>query len=252
MVGIAMRRVGLDKYMAEALLRIVGGSGPTILLLTIMTFTMMLSVVMSAVACSVVMCGVGEQMINAMKEEISNTDDAKNKPYDKLLDGQGDDDAEDDDMDVRPLLERIGEGMFFRKEGKDLHAKLAVFAKGLLIAIPYSSTLGGLMSKNGTGQNLVFQRIYAAETGGLEVDWGRWFLYALPTSLIMLIVLWRMFTYLFLAPELKALTTSRDPDLALFKPLSRSQACTPLYPPPPPKKKGWGGSPLSSIPLLNI
>ena len=87
MVGIAMRRVGLDKYMAEALLRIVGGSGPTILLLTIMTFTMMLSVVMSAVACSVVMCGVGEQMINAMKEEISNTDDAKNKPYDKLLDG---------------------------------------------------------------------------------------------------------------------------------------------------------------------
>jgi sodium-dependent dicarboxylate transporter 2/3/5 len=215
MVGIAMKRVGLDRLIADAFLENVGGQGPPLLLLAIMTFTMALSVVMSAVACSVVMCEVGVKLLERLDEQIliddSDYPEAKTgERKSSLLPSYNSSQRQHSTITSEhstTMSEEIGrrrptsffEGFLWpEREGNPIR----VFGKGLLIAIPYATTLGGLMSKNGTGQNLVFQVIYAELTGGLEVDWGRWFLYCFPTSVILLLLLWKLFCYLFVLPGL--------------------------------------------------
>ena len=66
---------------------------------------------------------------------------------------------------------------------------------GLLIAIAYGATLGGITTLVGTPPNLSLQRIYAISFPQADaISFGQWFLFALPLGCALLSVAWWMLT----------------------------------------------------------
>ena len=67
------------------------------------------------------------------------------------------------------------------------------FRKALLLGVAYSCSLGGMASLTGTGTNIAFAGFWSATygTAAREVmTFGRWILFALPLSAILLLVVW--------------------------------------------------------------
>lgn len=86
------------------------------------------------------------------------------------------------------LIEEVKEKRFFADE-KDLHR----FAKGLLLAIAYAASIGGLATLIGSVPNAVF----AAQAEihlDIRVSFAEWFVFAFPLTLLML-----LFLYLYLS-----------------------------------------------------
>ena len=98
------------------------------------------------------------------------------------------------------------------KESLD-EAIVAKFAVGLLIAIAYSASLGGMATLIGTPPNLAFSRIFAITfPGAPEISFARWMLFALPVSVIFFFVAWLVIVRMY-APRHQKLSA----DLSLFE-----------------------------------
>lgn len=67
------------------------------------------------------------------------------------------------------------------------------FARGLLIAIAYSASIGGLATLIGTPPN-AFLAAYMSEAHGVEIGFGRWMALGLPISLLLLGITWALLT----------------------------------------------------------
>lgn len=63
------------------------------------------------------------------------------------------------------------------------------FAKGLMLAIAYSASIGGMASLIGTPPNLVFAGIIN-ELYGVEISFAQWFMFGFPISCLLLTVAW--------------------------------------------------------------
>lgn len=82
------------------------------------------------------------------------------------------------------LIEEVKEKRFFTQE-EDLRR----FAKGLLLAIAYAASIGGLATLIGSVPNAVF----AAQAEihlGIRVSFAQWFVFAFPLTLLMLLFLY--------------------------------------------------------------
>lgn len=71
------------------------------------------------------------------------------------------------------------------------------FALGLLLAIAYSASIGGMMTLVGTAPNLVFSQFYQMQSG-VSVGFLQWMLIAVPVGIIMLMLLYAIIVALFL------------------------------------------------------
>jgi len=67
------------------------------------------------------------------------------------------------------------------------------FARGLLIAIAYAASIGGLATLIGTPPN-AFLAAYMSEVYGVEIGFGRWMLLGLPISIALLGIAWGLLT----------------------------------------------------------
>jgi sodium-dependent dicarboxylate transporter 2/3/5 len=77
---------------------------------------------------------------------------------------------------------------------KDTHA----FAVGVMLAIGYSCSLGGLITLVGTPPNLSFVRIYAITfPDAPAITFGQWMLLGIPIAAVMLTVTWLLITKVF-------------------------------------------------------
>lgn len=77
---------------------------------------------------------------------------------------------------------------------KDTHS----FAVGVMLAIGYACSLGGLVTLVGTPPNLSFVRIYAITfPDAPAITFGQWMLLGLPIALVMLSVTWFLITKVF-------------------------------------------------------
>ena len=88
------------------------------------------------------------------------------------------------------------------KLGDFLNEKeLSRFRVGLLLAVAYSASIGGIATLVGTPPNLSFARILQIMfPTAPDISFSNWFLFALPISLVMLAVSW-MLLYLFFKPK---------------------------------------------------
>jgi solute carrier family 13 (sodium-dependent dicarboxylate transporter), member 2/3/5 len=67
-------------------------------------------------------------------------------------------------------------------------ALVAPFATGLLLAVAYSASIGGITTLIGTPPNIVFAGV--AQTLDRQVDFARWMLFAVPPAVLALGLVW--------------------------------------------------------------
>jgi len=73
---------------------------------------------------------------------------------------------------------------------------IAHYAIGLLLGVAYSSSIGGIATIIGTPPNLAFRRIFALTfPAAPEVTFVGWFVFALPLSVVFLLICWRILGY---------------------------------------------------------
>ncbi len=84
---------------------------------------------------------------------------------------------------VISLLDKLDEN--FEKE------KSRKYAVGLLLAIAYSASIGGVATLVGTPPNLAFAKIYTITfPDAPEISFGQWMIFAFPVSLIFLVIIY--------------------------------------------------------------
>ncbi len=72
------------------------------------------------------------------------------------------------------------------------------FAGGLMLAIAYSCSMGGIATLVGTPPNLSFARIFEITFPGAKtISFGQWIIMAFPVTVSMLIIIWLLITKAF-------------------------------------------------------
>ncbi|MCB2199105.1 SLC13 family permease [bacterium] len=73
------------------------------------------------------------------------------------------------------------------------------FAIALLLGIAYSASVGGMGTLVGTPPNLVFAQLFHQQFEGVApVSFAEWFIFALPLSLIFLVIVWGVLTLMYM------------------------------------------------------
>ncbi len=78
----------------------------------------------------------------------------------------------------------------------------ATFSIGMLLAVAYSASIGGIATLVGTPPNLSFSRIlYIYFPQAPEITFANWFLYAFPITLLLFVFLWIYLYFLYIRPK---------------------------------------------------
>jgi len=76
------------------------------------------------------------------------------------------------------------------------------YATGLLLAVAYSASVGGMATLVGTPTNLVCPRVLTMlYPGAPDISFSEWMMFALPISLIMLVAIWLTITLMYRPKE---------------------------------------------------
>jgi sodium-dependent dicarboxylate transporter 2/3/5 len=82
-------------------------------------------------------------------------------------------------------------------------AETGKYATGLLLGIAYSASIGGIATLVGTPPNLSFARIFQIYfPGAPEISFTQWFLFALPVSVFVFVLVWG-YLYMIFGPRRK-------------------------------------------------
>ncbi len=72
------------------------------------------------------------------------------------------------------------------------------FGIGLLLAIAYAASIGGVATLIGTPPNMIFKQIYAMQfETAPEISFSQWMLFALPLTLLLLLITWGFLVWKF-------------------------------------------------------
>jgi sodium-dependent dicarboxylate transporter 2/3/5 len=75
---------------------------------------------------------------------------------------------------------------------------MSKFAKGSLLGVAYSASIGGIATLVGTPPNLSFIRIFQIFfPNGPEINFSKWLFFALPVTISLFIFVWLLLFYLF-------------------------------------------------------
>ena len=92
---------------------------------------------------------------------------------------------------------------------QDTASRRSPFAIGLLLAVAYSASIGGVATLVGTPTNLSFVRIYQIHFPDLnQISFVNWMFFALPVAAILLIVAWLTIVWFWCPRDAKALAES--------------------------------------------
>ena len=88
------------------------------------------------------------------------------------------------------------------------HSRLNNFSACLLLCIAYSASVGGLGTFLGTPTNLLLRDIL--EQNGIEISFGQWMAFGLPSALIFLVIIWLLMTKMIFKINLPKLEGGRQ------------------------------------------
>lgn len=101
--------------------------------------------------------------------------------------------------------------------------ELQKYSVGLLLGIAYSASIGGIATLVGTPPNLSFVRIFQIMfPGAPEISFSTWFLFALPISFVIFVIVW-VYLYLVFRPKTSWKDKMRNIDFKVeYKKLGRA------------------------------
>ena len=77
-------------------------------------------------------------------------------------------------------------------------ARVSNYTVGLLLAVAYAASIGGIATIIGTPPNLSFRRIFAILfPRAPEISFADWFIFALPLSVVFLLICWGLLGHMF-------------------------------------------------------
>ena len=88
------------------------------------------------------------------------------------------------------------------------NSRLNNFSACLLLCIAYSASVGGLGTFLGTPTNLLLRDIL--EQNGIEISFGQWMAFGLPSALIFLVIIWLLMTKMIFKINLPKLEGGRQ------------------------------------------
>lgn len=96
------------------------------------------------------------------------------------------------------MLLPIGLAMLFKIEDQAGMEASRKFSISLMLGIAYACSVGGIATIIGTPPNLVFHRVFSIQFPDRpEISFGEWIIFALPLSIVMLIVIWLLLTKIY-------------------------------------------------------
>ncbi len=89
----------------------------------------------------------------------------------------------------------IGLSIIYKIEKEFGEKSSSNFSKALMIAIAYSSTIGGIATLIGTPPNLIFLRMYKINfPNNPLMKFGEWMVFGVPLAVVMMIIAWIVLT----------------------------------------------------------
>ena len=202
-LALAMQRWGLHLRIALLTIRLVG-TRPTRLVGGFMLAAGGLSMWVSNTATTVMMLPIGVSVLGLVAVKLGN--------------------AAEDHPPGRSVAEIAGdEAPTSAEEIADSPAPN--LGTGLMLGIAYAASIGSLATLIGTPPN-TFLAGFLAQTYGIDLGFGRWMLFALPLSLVFLVIAWVVLTRWMYPPEIDDIPGGGeliDQELATLGPLTRGE-----------------------------
>ena len=171
-LALALEKCNLHRRMALSIVRVIGGKPQTILL-GFMCATAFLSMWISNTATAMMMLPIAMSVITVMRP---GADGAGAAPH--ISDGP------------------VG----YRN-----------FSTGLMLAIAYASSIGGIATLIGTPPNLLFLRVYKIQfPDSPEISFAKWMAMGIPFSAIFLFIAWALLAYILFPAGKEMLLKGRD------------------------------------------
>ncbi|KAG5442997.1 Solute carrier 13 member 5 [Clonorchis sinensis] len=232
-VACTIEHRNLHRRIALSVLKVVG-SDPKMLMLGVMLPTWFLSMWMSNTATTAMMITIVEAVIISMDaievaiRELNETRFVRS--LSECLDSQRDSEVTEP-RDKLPVASVGNQALAVEHAPSPIDSKidpesldqepiryvnLRGFNTGLSLAVCYASTCGGLATVTGTGPNAIFfgqvNSRYGEMTG---LNFGSWMAFALPISILTLLVTWIVLTMIYIGPKAFCLC-KLDKDQALL------------------------------------
>ncbi|XP_043566010.1 solute carrier family 13 member 3-like [Chiloscyllium plagiosum] len=200
-MAVAIEDCNLHRRVALTILRFLGVN-PLMLTLGMMLTTALLSMWLSNTATTAMMMPIATAILKRLYGEMeavpqSKTSDTELQKH-ELPTEENPDNQEAEEEGKSEVQELKTADSPHPTEQSQLEKPSKNLAKGILISIPYAATIGGISTLTGTPPNLILDgQLKSIFPNSDELNFGSWFVFALPLSLIFLILAWLWITFLY-------------------------------------------------------
>uniref|UniRef100_A0A8C9V9Y7 Solute carrier family 13 member 4 n=1 Tax=Scleropages formosus TaxID=113540 RepID=A0A8C9V9Y7_SCLFO len=190
-LAASIEKWNLHKRIALRMVMIAGAK-PGMLVLGFMCCTVFLSMWLSNTSTTAMVMPIAE----AVLQQLISTG---------VADAQEDyDNIESPEEDSGTVTIPEPEKPLDRKDSPYPTKRDHMICKCLSLSITYAATIGGLITITGTSTNLIFAEHFNSRYPDAKViNFGTWFIFSLPISIIMLILTWVWLHFLFLGCNFK-------------------------------------------------
>uniref|UniRef100_A0A8C9SG37 Solute carrier family 13 member 4 n=1 Tax=Scleropages formosus TaxID=113540 RepID=A0A8C9SG37_SCLFO len=204
-LAASIEKWNLHKRIALRMVMIAGAK-PGMLVLGFMCCTVFLSMWLSNTSTTAMVMPIAEAVLQQL---ISTGVADAQEDYDNIESPEEDSDKEENlDKNQLELLYPVTipepEKPLDRKDSPYPTKRDHMICKCLSLSITYAATIGGLITITGTSTNLIFAEHFNSRYPDAKViNFGTWFIFSLPISIIMLILTWVWLHFLFLGCNFK-------------------------------------------------
>jgi sodium-dependent dicarboxylate transporter 2/3/5 len=210
-IALAIERWGLHRRMALLTILAVGTS-PSRLVAGFMLATGAISMWISNTATTVMMLPIGLAVVHLLSDRLRALT-AETIPLQTGANLGIENPIEELRFSANPKT--VSLAVSPGESGKNSDA--SNFSASLLLGIAYAASLGGFATLVGTPPNVFFKG-YMYDRG-IEIDFGRWMLFATPVSIIYLTLAWWLMTTFLFPVKIRAIPGGRDLIIAELKKL---------------------------------
>ncbi|XP_067904635.1 Na(+)/dicarboxylate cotransporter 3-like [Heterodontus francisci] len=216
MIAVAIEDCKLHRRVALRILMCLGVN-PFMLILGMMLTTALLSMWLSNTATTAMMMPVATAILKSLYSDLGvveqngmtvNTEE----PQENESAARGSKEYQETPNERKNVLQELeidGPQLPIGKNYENNQHK--DIAKGILISIPYAATIGGVTTLTGTPPNLILDgQLKSIFPQSDELNFGSWFLFASPLTLLFLIFGWLWLSFMYGGLNLRSLIKKKN------------------------------------------